>query len=87
MGNLLLERTGIQPEMFWYGAVDIDPKHCVIWACVKTDSEKQLIKADTTFLELCKDILFDMGYPQETRPYVLVGCESQETVDRESKGN
>jgi hypothetical protein len=70
-----------------YGANDIHPKHLVYWICVKTDGEKRKLQADKALRKKLRQVLVDFEYPAEGRKGVHIGFESQQTVDRESKGN
>ena len=77
-------------ERFWvthYGAVDINPRSLVFWICVESDAEKHRLERDQIFLEELRNLLKLNQYPDEAIPYVFLGIESQETVDRESGGN
>lgn len=71
----------------YYGAFDIHPRYLVYWICVKTDAEKQRLEADEGLMRKLRDVLVRYDYPPEGRESVLIGFESQETVDRESGGD
>lgn len=68
----------------WYGAYDIDPQYLVFWICVMSDDMKQKLKSDAELNAILKNIPSKHGYPTEVKS---IDFESQETVDRESKGN
>jgi len=70
-----------------YGANHIHPKHLVYWICVQTDKEKSRFEKDTALLARLRELLVQYNYPEEGRAGVFIGYESQETVNRESKGN
>ena len=74
-------------QMDWYGAYDINPKHLVIWICLKSDKTKLDLSSNESLKSRFKDILKQHQYPAEAIDSVHIGFESQETVDRESKGN
>jgi hypothetical protein len=77
-------------EPIWvthYGAFDIQPRHLVYWICVKTDGERDRLRADRPLLANLRQLLVDFDYPPEGRDHVHIGFESQETVDRDSDGN
>ncbi len=71
----------------WYGAYDIGPKNLVFWICVESDKMKSSFESDVTLMKQLRDLLDKYDYPLEARPHVVIGYESQETVDRESNGN
>lgn len=71
----------------WYGAYDIDPKHLVYWICVQTDRMKNELNSNIELNISLRSLLETNQYPAESQQFVHIGFESQETVDRESKGN
>ncbi|MDR1153695.1 MAG: hypothetical protein LBL04_03210 [Bacteroidales bacterium] len=71
----------------WYGAYDIDPKHLVFWICVETDEMKLKLQSNITLINKLRNLLIKHNYPEQARPFVYIDFESQETVDRESRGN
>lgn len=77
-------------DKFWincYGAYDIDPKNMIVWICVDLYSTKSRLKSDGELAIKLKEVLIKHNYPEKARPYVNIGFESQETVDKESKEN
>jgi hypothetical protein len=82
--------SGHVTEPYWvthYGANHIHPKHLVYWICVKSDKEKKRLQTDHDLMSKLRNVLDIYNYPSEGRDSVYIGYESQETVDRESKGN
>jgi hypothetical protein len=73
--------------IFHYGAYDIDPDNLVYWICVKSDKMKTALINDTYLNQSLRRILINNNYPKDSIPTVHIGFESQETVDRESKGH
>ena len=71
----------------WYGAYDIDPKHLVYWICVQSDKVKNKLIANVELMVTLRALLEKHQYPAESQKFVHIGFESQETVNRESKGN
>ena len=71
----------------WYGAYDIDPKHLVFWICVQTDKMKNKLSQNSELMAALRAVLEKHQYPSESQRSVHIGFESQETVNRESKGN
>lgn len=74
-------------DVYWYGAYYIDPKHLVFWVCIQTDAMKQKLEVNKVLTEKLRSLLETHNYPPEARSNVFIGFESQETVERESKGN
>lgn len=73
--------------IFRYGSYDINPKYLVIWVCVDLENEKEELASDIDLMKKLRQILTDNSYPAEAIPYVHIGYESQETVDKTSNGN
>lgn len=48
---------------------------------------KSELQANTLLMGELRDLLRKQEYPEQGRPFVYIGFESQETVDRESGGN
>lgn len=74
-------------NVIYYGAYDIDPRHLVFWICVESDKLKELLTKDHWLNDQLRMLLEKHDYPGEAQPFVHIGFESQETVDRESGGN
>ncbi len=77
-------------EKYWvthYGAMEIHPRHLVYWICVQSDLERDRLNKDMVLRVRLRDILDEYEYPLEGRNHVMIGFESQETVDRESNGH
>lgn len=77
-------------ERFWvdiYGAYDINPNNLVIWVCVETDEVKSKLSSNVEVINQLRQVLIDREYPVDSRQFIHIGFESQETVDRESDGN
>lgn len=70
-----------------YGAKEIDPRHLVVKICVRTDRERDEINANGPMLEEFRKILLGSGYPAGVIRLIFISAESEETVNRESKGN
>jgi hypothetical protein len=71
----------------WYGAYDINPKYLVFWICIETDEIKLKLQSDTILINKLRYLLTKHNYPEKARPFVSIGFESQETVNKESNGN
>jgi len=71
----------------WYGAYDINPKHLVYWICVQSDKVKNKLTGNIELTTSLRNLLAKHEYPPESQKFVHIGFESQETVNRESKGN
>ena len=74
-------------EVIWYGAYNIDPMHLVFWICVQTDTMKSALSKNTLLNSELRQLLEKHQYPLPARPFVYFGYESQQSVNRESKGN
>jgi hypothetical protein len=71
----------------WYGAYDINPKHLVYWICVQSDKMKNNLTGNIELTTSLRYLLAKHAYPADSQKFVHIGFESQETVNRESKGN
>ena len=71
----------------WYGAYYIDPKHFVVWICVKSDKDKIAMNSNAEFISSLRNTLAKYNYPEQARSSVYIIVESQETVDRDFSGN
>jgi hypothetical protein len=71
----------------YYRSPDIDPSRLVFWVCVQSDAEKERLANDAPLGRQLREQLTKHDYPIEARAKVHIGFESQETVDRTSKGN
>lgn len=70
-----------------YGAIDIHPKHLVIWIVVDSDREKARLASDAALMQRLRGFLAAFEYPVEGRDHAHIGFESVETVNRESGGD
>jgi len=70
-----------------YGAIDIHPKHLVIWIVVQSDREKARLSRDASLMQRLRAFLAEFQYPVEGRDKAHIGFESVETVNRESGGD
>jgi hypothetical protein len=82
----LAPRGYTQLEVHHFGAIDLHPRHLVICVCVGTDAERQQI-IDSNPATLIRTWLAEEGYPQDATPHIAVSIDSQETVDRDWKGD
>jgi len=73
--------------VLFVGAYDIDPIHLAFWTIVKTDEQKDGLKADASLVATFRRLIHDAGYPSHSIPYVGFAFESRETVDRDWSGN
>lgn len=74
-------------SVLYYGAFDIDPKYLVYWICVQTDKIKSELENNKELKQNLRQLLDKNEFPIDSRKYVAIEFESQETVDRESNGN
>jgi hypothetical protein len=70
-----------------YGAYDIDPKYLVFWICIDTDRAKKQLKENYSLMNDLRELLVKYNYPIESRQFVKIDFESQETVQKKSNGN
>src|SRR5205085_5421889 len=70
-------------EKVWinsYGAYDIDPKYLVFWICIDTDKVKKQLRENNSLMNDLRELLVKHNYPMESRQFVKIDFESQETV-------
>jgi len=70
-----------------YGAYYVNPKNLVFYICVQTDATKEKLNANDNLKTALRGLLRKHRYPPEASPFVHIGFESQETVDRQSGGS
>lgn len=87
IGQLVKPVCTEKVDVIWYGAYDINPKHLVFWICVQTDRMKTELASNDQLKKGLRDLLEIHQYPVEAQPFVHMGFESKETVDRDSGGN
>lgn len=87
MESVIAQICKEQFRIDWYGAYYVDPKNLVFWICVQTDQEKLGLSRNEKLLNELRNLLVIHEYPEISRPFVNIGFESQETVDRESQGD
>lgn len=80
-------RTRERVVITHYGAIDLHPKHLVIWIVVDSDREKARLASDAALVRRLRSFLADFQYPVEGRDRAHIGFESVETVNRESGGD
>lgn len=73
-------------KVLTFGATHIDPKHLAVWIKTRTDLERDQLKANPALVEQIRSALLRAGYPPLAVPEVCISFESQETVDRDYKG-
>jgi len=69
-----------------FGATNIDPQYLAIWIKTRTDEERDRLAAKPALVSQIREALLKVGYPPVAVPKVLISFESQETVDRDYKG-
>lgn len=80
-------RTRERVVVTHYGAIDIHPKHLVIWIVVDSDAERSRLAGDAVLRQRLRGFLAEFQYPVEGRDTAHIGFESVETVNRESGGD
>lgn len=86
-------RSHLKPRKFsklWihhFGATYIHPRHLVICIAVRTDAEAQQLESDQLLEPLIRHWLSKEDYPDDGIRSVKIRIDSQETVDRDWKGN
>lgn len=83
----VIRSAGVKPIVWSFGAYYIDPKHLVFVVGVTSDSERNRLRTDPSFMESLQNLLVHFNWPVVARKYIYFDIESQETVDRENDGN
>ena len=83
----MLRDAGMEPLVWSFGAYHIDPKHMVFVVGVRSDRERDVLRKDLAFPPRLKELLVKINWPVPARSAVQFDIESQETVDRETRGN
>jgi len=78
---------GIHFWIYWYGAYEIDPRNVVLWVCVETELLKASLSRNKDLEIQLRSAFAKFQYPAHAIPFIYIGFESQETVNRESCGN
>ena len=87
MKEILLIIFNKKFSILHYGAYEIDPKYLVFQICVNTDKIKEKLEKDKELSNKLRNVLIINEYPKQSINNVYIGFESQETVNRESKGD
>ncbi|WP_144445670.1 hypothetical protein [Inquilinus limosus] len=75
-------------DIFWFGAIDLSPRHLAIWARVGTDAQRDFLLEDYSDLTAeIRGIVKGCGYPEEASSFVGFAVESDETVNRDFDGS
>jgi len=82
-----LRAEGVSPGVWSFGAYYIDPKHMVFVVGVETDEEKRRLRGSDSFRTEVRRLLERFAWPEEARQHVVFDIESEETVQRETRGN
>ena len=78
---------GIHFWINWYGAYEIAPRNVVFWICIETDLVKDSLSRNKDLETQLRSAFTKFQYPAHAIPFIYIGFESQETVNRESGGN
>lgn len=84
---IVSETTQERYDVFTYGSYLFGENGLCILISVNTDKERDRLKDDAKFFRRVSSSLVLRDFPEEARSRVVVWVESQETVDRESKGD
>jgi hypothetical protein len=84
--RVLADATGTSPQIrghLFYGALELDPAHLVVWFLVATDAEKDAAGASglqARLERLTRERLGEAGYPPEAVQRVGVLLASEEEI-------
>jgi hypothetical protein len=83
-----VRKRGIEAKwVVSFGAIHLSPKHLAYWVATDKDWERDQLIQDLTFRPACIRALVKCGYPKKFADFLGIAVESQETVDRECRGN
>lgn len=82
-----IRRTIPEAGLFSFGAVDAFPGALAIWVTTRTDAERDRLLRDPGFEPKMRALLGQAGYPADCVGYAGFTAESEETVERDYKGN
>jgi cadmium resistance protein CadD (predicted permease) len=71
----------------WVFSLGAGPLYLAIWVATKTDAERDALRANKQLRREFRSALRTVGYPRAAISSVGFSFESQETVDRDHRGN
>lgn len=74
-------------DVMLYGAYHIDPRYLVVLISVETDNMKNSLSESRNMEVEIRRCFVLRSYPSDAIDQVILWIESQETVDRDSKGD
>jgi hypothetical protein len=83
----VLRNHGYGFRVHTFGATSIDPRHLCVCIDVNSDQQRERLREDHALMDQLRQALLMSGYPAESVPLVSFSIESQETVDRDFRGN
>lgn len=83
----MMRARRLRPNVWSWGSYGIDPKYIAFFMAVTTDEQKHALLHDPAVEAEFRALLARHDWPEQARAEVGFAIESEETVQRESKGN